>query len=383
MPDPWRLGLWLPLHLALAGAISTAISGAMQNFMHALTATPPPAERLVWAQFLLVASGAGLIAIGMPTSTAWLTAAGGIAFIAAMAILGWMLRRAWRRALNRRHPMPIAAYACAISFVLLGAAIGAWLGAGSAPDGEYLELKQAHMTANVLGWASLTVVGTLITLLPTVLRLRMPRWPGRTVLTLLVTGLILQLVGRIGPVTWLLALGGVTYAVGALGLVLLVASVLRAERNWAIPAAALHMMGAVVWFVAGSIGLAAALFDGVAGFDRYRPVFLTAFVGGWLVQVLLGAWSYLLPMATPGHPAERRRSLAAFEVIAPVQVALLNGGLVLVAARGLGWVGPGIGRAGAAAALVAGAIALAKAWMFPLIGRGSVLTDRATAIWGE
>jgi nitrite reductase (NO-forming) len=143
------------------------------------------------------------------------------------------------------------------------------------------------------------------------------------------------------------------------------------------------MMGAVAWFVAGSIGLAAALFDGVAGFDRYRPVFLTAFVGGWLVQVLLGAWSYLLPMATPGHPAERRRSLAAFEVIAPVQVALLNGGLVLVAARGLGWVGPGIGRAGAAAALVAGAIALAKAWMFPLIGRGSVLTDRATAIWGE
>jgi hypothetical protein len=112
-------------------------------------------------------------------------------------------------------------------------------------------------------------------------------------------------------------------------------------------------------------------------------VFLTAFVGGWLVQVLLGAWSYLLPMATPGHPTERRRSLAAFEVIAPVQVALLNGGLVLLAARGAGWAGVGLGRVGAAAALLGGTIALAKAWMFPLIGRGPVLTDRATAIWGE
>ncbi|HJR97404.1 MAG TPA: hypothetical protein VJ979_05810 [Actinomycetota bacterium] len=383
MPVSWRLGLWLPLHLALAGAISTAISGAMQNFMLALTSTPAPPERLVRAQFLLVTSGAGLIAVGMPTSTTWVTAVGGIAFIAAMAILGWMLRTAWRRALNRRHPMPIAAYACAISFVLLGAAIGAWLGAGAASGGAYLQLKQAHMTANVLGWASLTVVGTLITLLPTVLRLRMPPWPGRAVLALLVTGLILQLAGRIGPSTWLMALGGATYALGALGMVLLVASVLRAERNWAIPAAAFHMMSAIAWLLAGSIGLAVALLDGVAGFDRYRPVFLTAFVAGWLVQVLLGAWSYLLPMATPGHPAERRRSLAAFELFVPVQVALLNGGLVLVAARGAGWAGVGLGRVGAAAALLAGTIALVKAWMFPLIGRGPVLTGRAKAIWGE
>ena len=383
MPVSWRLGLWLPLHLALAGAISTAISGAMQNFMLALTSTPAPPERLVRAQFLLVTSGAGLIAVGMPTSTTWVTAVGGIAFIAAMAILGWMLRTAWRRALNRRHPMPIAAYACAISFVLLGAAIGAWLGAGAASGGAYLQLKQAHMTANVLGWASLTVVGTLITLLPTVLRLRMPPWPGRAVLALLVAGLILQLAGRIGPLPWLMALGGAAYALGALGMVLLVASVLRAQRNWAIPAAAFHMMSAIAWFVAGSIGLAVALLDGVAGFDRYRPVFLTAFVAGWLVQVLLGAWSYLLPMATPGHPAERRRSLAAFELFVPVQVALLNGGLVLVAARGAGWAGVGLGRVGAAAALLAGTNALVKAWMFPLIGRGPVLTGRAKAIWGE
>ena len=38
LPVRWRLGLWLPLHLTLAGAVSTAISGAMQNFMLSLTA---------------------------------------------------------------------------------------------------------------------------------------------------------------------------------------------------------------------------------------------------------------------------------------------------------------------------------------------------------
>lgn len=383
LPSSWRLGLWLPLHLALAGAISTAISGAMQNFMLAMTATPSPPGRLVRAQFLLVNAGAAMIAIGMPTSTRWLTAVGGAAFVGAMAILGWMLRSSWRRALNRRHAMPIAAYTCAIAFVLLGATLGALMGSGAIEGGWYLQLKRAHMLVNVLGWASLTVVGTLITLLPTVLRVRMPSWPGRAVLTLLAGGLLVQLIGFDAGQTWTLAVGGIAYALGAAGLVLLVSSVLRAERSWAVPAAAFHMVCAAAWFVAGSLGLARALLDGVPGFDRYRPVFLTAFVVGWLVQVLLGAWSYLLPMARPGHPSERRRSLAAFELLAPVQIAALNLGLALVAARAAGWIGAGPGRLGIVLAVMGGAIALVKAWLFPLIGRGPVMTDRARAVWGE
>ncbi|MGH2628958.1 MAG: hypothetical protein ACRDHI_00135, partial [Actinomycetota bacterium] len=360
LPVSWRLGLWLPLHLALAGAISTAISGAMQNFMLALTATPAPPSSLVAAQFLLVTTGAGLIAVGMPTATPWVTAVGGIAFVAAMAILARMLWQSWRRALNRRHAMPIAAYGAAITFVLVGATLGALMGSRVIDAELSLHAKRAHMTVNVLGWASLTVVGTLVTLLPTVLRQRMPSWPGRTVLGLLVGGLILQLAGW-GTVTPVLTAGGLAYAAGALGMVVLVATLIRGARNWAIPTAAFHMMGAVAWFVAGSIGLAVALLDGPAGFDRYRPVFLTAFVGGWLLQVLLGAWSYLLPMARPGHPTDRRRSLAVFELAAPIQLVLLNLGLLLVAARGAGWIGPGLGELGVAAALTGGGIALAKA----------------------
>ena len=49
---------------------------------------------------------------------------------------------------------------------------------------------------------------------------------------------------------------------------------------------------------------------------------------------------------------------------APVQVALLNAGLVLLAGTGAGWVGPGYGRVGAVLAFVGGGIALAKAWLF-------------------
>jgi len=382
LPASRRIGIWLPLHLALAGAISTAISGAMQTFMLALTATPAPPGWLVLTQLVLVTAGAGLIAIGMPTSTPWLTATGGAAFVAAMAILAWMLWRAWSKALNRRHASPMAGYAAAVAFVLVGGTLGALMGARGVGGDLYLHLRHAHVSLNLLGWGSITVVATMLTLLPTALRVRMPQRRGKVVLVLLTAGLLLQLVGWDAALTPVLAAGGIAYAAGALGLVALVVSVLRVERRWSVPLAALHMIAGVGWFVAGSVGLAWALLDGPSGFDAYRPLLLTAFVGGWLVQVLLGAWSYLLPMGRAGHPLERRRSLAAFEVAAPVQVLLLNSGLVLIAGRGGGWLAPGLGELGVVLAFTGAGLALVKAWAFPLLARGPVETERARAVWG-
>src|SRR5512141_1543254 len=72
LPSTDRLGLWLPLHLAVAGAISIAISGAMQVFARTLTATPEPPAGSAWAQFALVVTGAAAIAVGLPTQTRWL-----------------------------------------------------------------------------------------------------------------------------------------------------------------------------------------------------------------------------------------------------------------------------------------------------------------------
>jgi nitrite reductase (NO-forming) len=118
------------------------------------------------------------------------------------------------------------------------------------------------------------------------------------------------------------------------------------------------------------------------GFDRFRSTYLVAFVGGWLVQVLLGAWSYLLPMARPGHPEARRRSLSAFEAAAPVQVAVLNAGLALLALRGGGWVAAALGDLGVVLTAVGMGVGLVKAWLYPLLGLGPVETDRARAVWG-
>lgn len=377
-----RAGLWLPLHLTLAGAIATAISGAMQYFMVALTATPPPPAWTVRLQFALVTAGAALIAIGFPEGLSGLVAAGGAAFVGAVALLGAMLWFAWSKALNRRHAMSMAIYGLAVTAAVAGATIGALLGSHAIGGTRYLDLRRAHMTLNVLGFASLTVVGTLVTLLPTALRVRMPVWRGRMAIGLFVAGLLLEVTGWSLGSRAAVAAGGLAYAAGALHVVWLVASILRVERNWGVPVAAFHMMAGVAWFTAGSLGLARALLDGAAGFDRFRPLFLTAFIGGWLVQVLLGAWSYLLPMARPGHPDERRRGLVVFEVGARTQVVVLNLGLLLVAGRGAGWLGATAGDLGTGLALAAGIFALTKSWLFPLLARVPIVTGRARSVWG-
>ena len=174
-----RLGIWLPLHLLVAGAASVAIAGAMQTFGAALTATGPPPGAWVWAQFIAMNAGVTLIALGRLLSVPSLIAAGGAAFVVGAALLLWFVLRARRRSLNQRHRLPLQMYVFAVGCVLIGGTFGALLGSGSIHDATtYLALRHAHMTINVLGWVSVTIAATLITLLPTTLRVKMPAWHG-------------------------------------------------------------------------------------------------------------------------------------------------------------------------------------------------------------
>jgi len=383
LPEPDRLGVWLPLHLALAGAVSVAISGAMQNFVLALTATPAPAAWLVIGQFSLVTVGAALVALGRVLGGDAALAAGGTAFLLGVAMLGWIVLDAWRRAINRRHPLPIAMYAVAILAMLLGGTVGILVGGGAVRDAAaWVGMRQAHMTLNVRGGVSLTIVGTLVTLLPTVLRIRMPSWHGWTTAGLLVAGAAAIATGlavRLGP---LAAAGGIAYLAGALGAGWLASKAMRAPRTWPVPVAAKHLLLALGWFVVGSISLAVVLADGVVGFAAFREPFLVVLVLGWTLQTLLGAWQYLLPMTRPGHPDDRRRQLAAIELGGTFQLVALNGGIALLALSASGWAPGSVGSLGAVLTVAGGLLALVKAWAFPALARAPVLWRRHLDVWG-
>ncbi|HZD79982.1 MAG TPA: hypothetical protein VE646_08070, partial [Actinomycetota bacterium] len=84
----------------------------------------------------------------------------------------------------------------------------------------------------------------------------------------------------------------------------------------------------------------------------------------------------------PGHPDDRRRSLAGAELGGRLQLVALNAGLVLMVLRAGGWVPDVLGAVGVGLALGGAALALLKAWAFNLLGRTPALSDRLLAVWG-
>jgi nitrite reductase (NO-forming) len=379
LPASARLGYWLPLHLALAGAVSIAISGNMMSFAATLTATKGPGPALVGVQFAAVNLGAAAIAVGYTTDRDALVAAGGASFVFATLLLLVVLRNAWRTALNRRHPLPLAMYATAVLAVVAGGTIGALLGGDAVSSAAFVSLRDAHMTINVLGWMSITIAATLVTLLPTVLRIRIPPWNGPLAAVCLVGGLALLATGLASGTTWLAGVGASVYLLGGIQLAVLLVRGLRAPRKWPAPVGAKHMAFGVTWYVCGAVALVIATFDG--SFDAFVPVFEVVFVCGWGLQILLGSWLYLLPMARPGTPDGRRLWLTAVEYAANVQVAGVNVGLALVAVSAARWVSGTVGTMGAALAIGAAAFGLGKTWLYPALALLPATRERARTLW--
>ena len=382
LPADVRLGWWLPLHLAVVGAVSVAISGAMQTFAAALTATGPAPPGLMWTQFVLTNAGAVLVAAGRSDGHPALVGAGGTAFLLGIALLGVIVLRARRKALHVRHRIPVAMYEAAVLSLLAGGAIGIALGAGAVDDPALVvDLRSAHMALNVLGWVSLTIAGTLITLLPTVLRVRMPTWSGRATRWLFVGGVAVIAAGLALGSTPLAAAGAVAFAGAVAGLLAMVRRAMATARTWPVPVSAKHLLFALAWFAVGTVWLVAALARGVDWFAGATDVFVLVFVCGWILQTLLGAWQYLLPMNRPGHPDRRRAELAAIEWGGTVQLAALNAGVAMLAVAASVRGASALAVAGASLGLLGGGMALAKAWAFPVLGRFHALTRRGRRVW--
>lgn len=386
LPPETRADMWLPLHLALAGAATTAISGNMQMFSVALTASPQQAAVLVLGQLALVDVGAAMIAVAFPSGHEGVLAAGGIVFALGILTLGAIVLMARRRSLNRRHTFTLALYTAAVTSVLAGAVIGTTLGSGVVRDPDlYLALRRSHLSLNLLGFVSLTIAGTLVTLLPTVLRTRMVVRGTQSAGWSLVGGTVGLAAGFGLRVPVLAALGGIAYASGAMLIGSMAFLTLRSAKATAAgPAArsaAAHLLPGLAWFCVGAVSLAWVLVTG-GDIERFLPVALVVFVVGWVVQVLLGAWSYLVPAQTRGGPGERRRHFAAIDTGSFALAALFNAGTAILALRAADAVSPLLGRIGVWTAVLGAAGALARTWWFRPLSRTAWAEEKARRIFG-
>jgi len=324
-------------HVAFAMGVMPLILGAIGYFVPVLTRSGAPPPTIRQLPVLAVAAGAALIAaLAWPDSFGHsVIAAAALALLAAVWMLGWIVRRG-RAALGAPHP-GLRWYLAAM--VLLAAALLAAIAMELWPQ-QRAALRLFHLHLNLLGFVGITAIGTLQVLLPTAAARPDPDVARRLRrdLPFAVAGALLAAAGA----AWFKPL---SYA----GLVLYLVPPVRMAAAWiahfrgallqrhgAAPSLSLALLGLILLLLAaGAHGL---------GLQPGRDAIL-GFILAFLLPLVSGAATQLLPVwlrpgvQTAWHAAARAR-LGRWSAL---RAALMIAGGVLVTSgveAGL-WLGVG------------------------------------------
>src|SRR5215218_8729194 len=322
---------WLALHLVLLGAATNAIVVWSEHFAAALLRAAPVGERAATVRALALNVGIVAVLGGVPTGRTTLAAAG--AGLAGVVVLAHALTLASRiaRALPARLSGTVWFYVAGAAALLAGMGLGLWLAGGLPGSADaYLALRLAHVHLNVLGWVGLAVVGTQVTLWPTVLGTQM------------VPGLEAAVRRSLPPLAAGVAVAAAGLAAYAAGLAVAVVPFVRTARRRPPRTAAAWMLGAgMAWLVVAVLADLGALAASarLAELDGRLARLLPVVAAGFALQTLTGALTYLLPVVFGRGAAGNRRLTGILEWGWPARVTAVNlGVLVLVA----GW-GPAVG----------------------------------------
>ncbi len=120
--------------------------------------------------------------------------------VAVATAAGWhaiVLLRRMRRALPSRFGATVHYYVAAGALLPIGVALGVVMAPDDLTEPVHARLALAHVAVNLLGWMGLTVVGTLVTLWPTMLHTRVADGAERAALPVLVASLAVVATGAL------------------------------------------------------------------------------------------------------------------------------------------------------------------------------------------
>jgi nitrite reductase (NO-forming) len=329
---------WLLVHLLLLGAVTNAIFVWSAHFADALLRRRATARSRHWQAGRLAALNAGiLMVVAGRVSGHWiLTLVGSVVVGGSAAGHGIVLALQARTALPSRFGATVRYYICACAALPIGAGLGATLARGDVEAVQSLQgrLVVAHITLNLLGWVGLTVMGTLVTLWPTMLRTRIADGAERVArqgLPILAVSVAVTASGALVGLQLLAAVGVAAYLSGVLWAVRPLAQVARTKAPSAF--ATWSVMAGMLWLVVCLLGLMTVLVTSptwalVA--DRL-DLLVAPLAAGFVAQVLLGALSYLVPVVLGGGPTILRGTQRRLERGNALRVTLVNAGLLVAA----------------------------------------------------
>lgn len=319
---------WLPVHLLLLGAVSNAILVWSTYFTEALLRQPRAANRTLEAiRFTTFNIGAASVVFGMTLDAVTPVIAGAALAVAAVAWHGGVLLQRIRRSLPSRFGATVRYYVAASALLPVGILLGVTMATYDLDKDTHARAALAHVVLNVLGWMGLTVLGTLVTLWPTMLHTQIvdgAERASRRALPVLVTAVLASAILALTGNQPLSALGLSCYLGGLIlaGRPLVEEAISRRPSTYATWSVSLG----ILWYLATLIVLTA-----VVGF---APTWATAadvadrlavpLLVGFGAQTLLGALSYLVPVVLGGGPAMARRTIAVLDTGARTRLALIN-----------------------------------------------------------
>jgi nitrite reductase (NO-forming) len=365
---------WLLVHLLLLGAVTNAIFVWSAHFADALLRRRATAGSRRWQAARMVALNVGVVAVvaGMVSALWILTLVGSVVVGSAAAAHGIALAGQARAALASRFGATVRYYVCASLALPIGAGLGAAL-ARDPVEPWHGRLVIAHITLNLLGWIGITVMGTLVTLWPTMLRTRIAAGAervARQALPILVGSVVVAASGALAGLQALAALGVAGYLGAVLWAVRPLHQVARAKAPSAY--ATWSVLAAVIWLVGSLLGLVTVLVASptwqlVSG---RLGLLITPLAAGFAAQVVLGALSFLVPVVLGGGPMILRGTQARMDAGSVFRAVLINVGLLV-------WVLPVPSRVRlGVAVLVAGAFAA----FLPLLVTAVLYALRAKAV---
>ena len=325
---------WLALHLVGLGAATNAVMVWSRHFAQALLHARLASERAAHARLFALNAAVLVVLTGVETGAHEVAAAAGLALA---LVLAWHV--ASLVSMARRHPLPsplrrvVAFFVASGLSLVIGAGLGAALAGGWSPDDSTVQqrLHLAHAQLNVFGWIGMAVLGAEVVLWPAVLRTRMAPQATRlapVTLSAAILGLTALTAGVFAGSRPVAVAGGVLYAAGvAVAVAVMVKSLpgqpSRTSSAWWIAAATL-------WLFAGVVLHTSRLATTTGADEVLRPVVPMVLLG-LVVQVLVGALSFLLPVTVGGGPSGNRRMAATLERGWLPRFALANAGTLLVA----------------------------------------------------